>query len=336
MMPPDAELRHQGDIVVAPCLSFYLVFELGALERPERDVLEMYQWARDALGSALTHVDVDGNGKYRALNARNETMVPTWLSRPRDEKVYWAQFWGAAKGVSAASLKVTLSWIDVLGPELLRTERRKRRDWKTPMGRVSCIQITFPLDHPLASGVALVSQVSRLSLVRKDIVCGVGGLALNWLNGRQGTNLGGEIRDHRQSFVSRFPGFELDPEDFNLFCLVEWDNARDDYAYRIPRNGWLTLLGPRIVQELGGLSSIVRAVDDPAVQVVDLSPSVAVVAGPEPDVGDRAASYLPPAYLAVGKALRPVRTPTWRFRWDRKGDWIDEWQRAFDGTPGKV
>lgn len=70
---------------------------------------------------------------------------------------------------------------------------------------------------------------------------------------------------------------------------------------------WLTLLGPRLSEKLGGLGRIKRGLTKGVAALPVGAGGVALRAGEKPELGDRERGDLLPEYHAVGKLVAPHR-----------------------------
>ena len=72
---------------------------------------------------------------------------------------------------------------------------------------------------------------------------------------------------------------------------------------------WLTLLGPRYIEKLGGMAALKQQLQLPDVSVQETDNGrLMVQAGVLPDVGAQEDGH-PPAYVAVNRVLKSVRVP---------------------------
>jgi Protein of unknown function (DUF3396) len=99
-----------------------------------------------------------------------------------------------------------------------------------------------------------------------------------------------------RQIADRFPGLE-----------VEHSIGHDIYLVKgIKGVNWLTLLGDRWIQEIGGLDYLrIRLGDD-----FKLSPydgGVMIQAGPKPEIGDVTLSRWPRHYVTLAKVLKPIQ-----------------------------
>ena len=98
------------------------------------------------------------------------------------------------------------------------------------------------------------------------------------------------------------------------------------------RVNWLTLIGRRSVEYLGGIESLnKRFAANPAIIVREFPWGILVQAGPEPQLGDVGHRDFIPVYRDVAEVLRPIRVK--KIEGMGRGfsdEAADEWLNAFD------
>ncbi len=94
--------------------------------------------------------------------------------------------------------------------------------------------------------------------------------------------------------LKRYPGLSLG----NPFALCSQNLA--------PVN-WLTMIGPDLLKELGGLDQVARDLSDDAITVMPMGPGACIRAGERPQFGDRNRADDLPLYRRVGSYLRKYR-----------------------------
>jgi hypothetical protein len=78
------------------------------------------------------------------------------------------------------------------------------------------------------------------------------------------------------------------------------------HAQRIKGVNWLTILEDALVAELGGPDHLAEALGS-AATILPWDGGILIRAGAAPQLGDRDAGLWPEAYVAVNRALRPIR-----------------------------
>ena len=99
--------------------------------------------------------------------------------------------------------------------------------------------------------------------------------------------------------LERFPGFDFpDPIAFTREAQAVHD--------RIKCVNWLTVLGDAIIDQLGGVETLRRALE-PACRLHAYSGGLLIQAGPEPRLGDVQRGDVPEQYRVAARVTRPVR-----------------------------
>ena len=98
------------------------------------------------------------------------------------------------------------------------------------------------------------------------------------------------------AFAARYPGLEIDDPMSHKFATQDG----------IKGGNWLTILSSGFVERLSGRSSLSEKLGNPFV-VRDYNGGVVVVAGPEPEVGDRNRNIDTPLYRRLAGVLKPIR-----------------------------
>jgi hypothetical protein len=102
--------------------------------------------------------------------------------------------------------------------------------------------------------------------------------------------------DEVRKIAERFPGLEVEDRIGHNICVQKG----------IKGVNWLTLLGTRWVQEIGGLDYLrIRLGDDFKLSAYD--GGLMIQAGPKPQIGDVAANRWPRHYVTLAKVLKPIQ-----------------------------
>lgn len=336
---PDLTLVVDGTTAVVPAIAVTLHLD-GA---DGEGILDFYERSRALLGDRLTHYVAESMKRRAKITARAETMVPSWVKSPREEKGYHAFFTGCddAGGVTAASLEFAIHWRPVPAPEVLE---RRRRNWRTLSARgtvpflpMSTLRVSLPLDHPLSRAPEeFRAWVLDLALVRRgSFVSGGCGPAIVHYSAAGSAEVRALMDARIASICRRYPGLGWRVPDAALRNLLRWDPALDDIASQLTRVSWLTLVGDRIVARLGGREAIGAALAaEPAIRMHEAGGGLAVCAGEAPELGDLGKHDLLPLQRRVAAALRPARMPTLRYPGERPEGWAQEWLDMFDVEHG--
>jgi hypothetical protein len=308
----------------------------------EKALLDFYERSLNALEGQLSYVQAEGAKRRSRINDRALTMVPTWIRNPRQYKSYFIEFYADSQehGISPASLRMNFEIRPVteFTPE---KAVRRRNNWRAMEQRspttdrsigvgLSELTVFFPLCHALAEPRALIHWVKSLRVVAEGpLVAGHCGFALNDYRNIGSRELGRRIGEALASYSLRHPGFDWrSPVSHSL---MQFRRDADDLIPMIKRVNWMTFIGQRSVEFLGGLGRIQSSLADEEIVIHQQPWGVIVQAGASPQIGDVGRRDFIPAYRKVASALRPIRLP----RVDGSGigftdEAAKEWLNAFD------
>ncbi|MGV2293324.1 type VI immunity family protein [Trinickia sp. YCB016] len=153
-------------------------------------------------------------------------------------------------------------------------------------------------------------------------VHGTGGFALVFASGMS------QNTKYALHLMKRFPGFDY-------VHGIDFASDARDVENQIKCVNWLTVLGDKIVGELGGIEPMRHALE-PACKVHEYPGGVVIQAGEAPQLGDTYRNDIPEAYRMVARYTKPVRFEDYRSRLFRVPDNLDKkeetlaWVRRFD------
>src|SRR5262249_38312992 len=99
---------------------------------------------------------------------------------------------------------------------------------------------------------------------------------------------------------------------------------------KLPPVNWLTLLGPELLGELGGVGAVHHALSGDVVSVMSLGPGVCIRAGETPQLGDLNRRDDLPLYRKVGSYLSKYRGTQEIELTGLDEDESEEWLARFD------
>ena len=320
--------------LVCPCVCLTLYLDLTN----EPAVLSFYERVMEALKGELKFVIAESDTRRKKIDDRALSMVPTWLKKPRPYKSYYIAFHENQEGCGPAKFEMSYSSFPEKDypPEKLEA---RRNNWRTleqqnPGGlglSNSQLIVTFPLTHPLAQPSALLHWIKELALVaRGPLVSGYCGLGLNDYRETGNGELSFQLQQKMASLVLQHPG--LDWQNPLKRRLIVFKRDADDLIPLIKRVNWLTFVGKRAVEYLGGRDSLNKHfAENREIGVHEFPWGVMVQAGSSPQLGDIGHRDFIPNYRDVAKVLRPIRLP----RIDGIGrgftdEAANEWLNAFD------
>ncbi|PTU67137.1 hypothetical protein DB032_20505 [Chromobacterium sp. Panama] len=109
-----------------------------------------------------------------------------------------------------------------------------------------------------------------------------------------------QFQPYEFQMAQRYSGLMVDS-----FALIDGGNLSE----HIKGVNWLTLLGPRYIEQLGGMAALKQQLQLPDVSVQETDNGrLMVQAGVLPDVGAQEDGH-PPAYVAVNRVLKSIRVP---------------------------
>ena len=199
-----------------------------------------------------------------------------WLPQHEDGKAWQLGFHGGKSDEAASEFQVS-----AFGQSNARKERLGYFQFYLPL--------TWFAEHPETTFSDFVLRFAN-RLRPLSGYAGVGVLESIDFDARQASG------DTTRRIAERFPGLEI--ED----CI-----GHAIYAEKgIKGVNWLTLLGDRWVQEIGGVEYLrIRLGDD-----FKLSPydgGLMIQAGPKPQIGDIATNRWPRHYVTLAKVLKPIQ-----------------------------
>ncbi|KYF65098.1 hypothetical protein BE11_29805 [Sorangium cellulosum] len=323
-----------GTTAVVPCVSFTLYLD-GA---DGEGILDFYQRARAELGPLLTHYIAESMKRRAKINARAESMVPTWVSNPAADKAYFLQLSGCDEksGVTAAGLTLHIFWRAQPSEAVLV---RRRSNWRTLYAQgaelslpMTTLRVTLPLDHALAQDPSSLTRwVLGFSSVRRGtFLSGTCGVAVNYDEYVSTSEIRAPMVQRLAAVCRRYPGTEWNIPGKSARSLLRWDVPTDDIVPQISRASWLTLLGPGCVKRIGGLDALASAASAHPELRLHAAGGAIVQAGDAPSFGDPAGRDGLSAYRAAARVLRPLRMPVIVGPSGEPEPWVDEWQRSLE------
>jgi hypothetical protein len=320
-------VERDGQPVVVPCLAVTLWFDVT--EAPL--LLDVYERAMEALRPQLTHYVAESMTGPAKITPRALTMVPTWLRKPAELKVYSAEFRGGPR-VHPASLRVVFRNRPRLTPAQAEAYRRNlptlvQQGFTVTTGLpATAFRVTFPLDHPLASPSALARWVLDLEAVKQgELISGGCDLAVNYE-----AEAGDAVEKEAWALCARHPGVDWFTPAFGPW-LRRYEPQLGELLPLVKRAGWITIVNERAVDFLGGVAQLQEVLArDPTVAVERVAHGVAIRAGDVPRPGDMARADIP--YRPVAAAVRPVRLERVKDMSAAREEWIEEWLGLLD-TP---
>jgi hypothetical protein len=303
-------LEIDGIPAIAPCfqLELYTWFHDG--------VGDFYERSRAALSDLISHYQTDSMKRTRKLDVRAETIVPTWVTRLRAGKTYWAYFTGCEteRGISPASLELFFFETppNARSPQAAEQVRAVYREMLKESGSVitpfaMMMRVTFPVDHELARPARALPWILDLKAVNSyPFLSGHAGYGLNV--DRILVQTSAATRRKLGSLLQCYPGLDWDNAEGRSDRVLRFDAERAEFFPVVKRAAWINLVADSTLERLGGRAKLRRDLgEDLPITMHELAHGVVTQAGEAPQLGDVARRDFLPAHRRVAKVLRPLR-----------------------------
>ena len=296
--------------IVVPCLEFVLFLD----RTDDAGILDFYQRARAALGSSITHYLAESMKGYKRLDARGESMVPTWFTRPREGKLAYYMTMAdndPNKIVTASTIEISIFRRPVheVTPKLRAQWKVTYEEQKSKLPYPgSQLRVSVPLDHPLADPAAIRDWILDFSLVKNGAdFTGHCGYALNHYLQPIDRDLYDPAKKALASFVLRYPGLGFNGGGIQS-RILRYEPKLSEFVPLIERANWLNLVCDKTLDLIGGRSHVRTLLgDDLPKSMHEVAHGVAIQAGLSPQVGDLGHRDFVEPYRRVAKVLRPIR-----------------------------
>ncbi|GAB2909759.1 hypothetical protein GCM10027093_54840 [Paraburkholderia jirisanensis] len=334
--------EEDGVALISPCYLFEwsMEFDDGS------EILDFYRRGREVLADRLTHYDT-GDGRWKPLNKRAETLVPTWCENPIPfpKKFYCFLANGAGAGATASSMRIDLAHRPYKEPDAAMLKQWKLSDQRS-LPAHTVLRLTLPLDHPLVKDGGVAEWLYNFDIVAKcRFISGTCALGLNFPLNFPTPDLDSETHRRVAALLQRHPGLDVaglslgigtslwrrDPE------FIERHQAAKARPY-LKRANWLTFLSEDQVDWIGGMAAIEDRLKGSDVQIRKFKHGICLQAGAAPQLGDTSRADYVPAYLPVARLVRPVRIDTiaggllpFDFREHGAQQWLDAFEHANTG-----
>jgi Protein of unknown function (DUF3396) len=290
----------QGSAVVGKLCLDLTVYWRGSVFERAAGVSHFYERTMAEIGEHVRFYETGTMAGARPLRKDSLQMLPTWLkSRPRRD-IYMINLESGAK----------------------RNEPSDRNfyfvadeDDDEPLGAMRVALPVAESDAPDAYLSFVTSLVEQL-----DFESGHALFALNWdsrgdISPDASARMGGLVR--------RYQGVDMFELDVTLVSMRKTKPAGVKTA------GWLTLLGPALIDALGGVARLRKALPKTCT-VYDVPTGVIIRAGKRPLLGDRNRNQDMAVYRNVGRLLAPFRFTDHRALLSTGHESTEEWLARFD------
>lgn len=327
----------QNDIVLlTACMECTFYFQYQPLAAM-RDLVDR---AREALANELTHQIWDSAPRFSKITSKIDERVKTMFGNPRKGKRYYLRMRGARFGTSAASLHVNFHVMGkpTLPDEALLQSRRSLYEVQgiKTMPPVSSVQVTFPVDHPLAEPTRFRDWIMNLTCVKEAaFVGGHAGFGINtyYESGKHQYNE--IIQATLSEALAKHPGLDLESSGSVNSHLLRYIPGQIELVPQMKRVQWLTFLRDDTLDLCGGREKVTTELfRNPNTILHPLPGALAVQAGHTPGIGDIDVGDYLDEYRHVAQVLAPARLAEYRGRSRNKGftdekaqAWLEAFQR---------
>jgi len=231
--------------------------------------LDFYHKALEILKPELRYVLVDGNGRYKKITPKTYEMLPYWASDDCPTRL---------------AMGVHLDAGDT-------PESRSDHSFYFKEGWGGCLRMIVPVEFILDNPKGFVELAVKMCQ-RLRFETGQAGFSLHL---HEDYHSHGR---HIRTISQRFLGLDIGNPS-------SWSDA---LIQGIKTVGWLTLVGDRLLEKIGGRDGLrERLLTD--IPVHDLDHGVIIQAGPKPTLGDVNAGEDISYYRRVSRVLEPIRVP---------------------------
>ena len=258
-------------------------------------------------------------------------MVTTWCEQPVPfpKKLYFCTLQGADRGITDASLTIDFAMRPYEPPTSAKLAQWRNPEFH-PNQRHSGLEVTFPLEHPLAEPEYFVSWVNELAALKScRFISGTAGYGIDFPENAPTAAARTQSRERAGALLQRYPGLDLAGRRTGSPILLRRDMDYLGFTGMavgkpyLKRANWLNFLSEGQVAFLGGLPALRKQLAPlPAIKIVEFAHGIMIQAGQRPQLGDITVNRIPAEYAAVAKAVAPVRVPS--MNPSSMGDWFGD------------
>jgi hypothetical protein len=290
-----------GTIYLRLCVAITVYFE-GKVEDHAVGVRHFYATALERIGAHVRFYQTDSMRKPKPVKDRSADAMAALLHFGEKVPMFYKLYLESEDASQAASrYSITVY-----------TNRLKAG---------GALRLAVPVEEVLDREdrfVALAGELTR----KLAFASGYGGFSFNRA---EESDLEGIGRNKSAALSHRWYGIDIEQLSTTIYAI----------ARGLKSAGWLTLVGSKLLDALGGTDALQRAL--PAEALVHPLPSgVLIQAGPRPLLGDVNRKEDLQLYRAVGRVLAPVRSPghpIYLYKSAAEGEddgWTQKWLARFD------
>jgi hypothetical protein len=199
-----------------------------------------------------------------------------WLPQHEDGDEWYFGYHGGSSKYSASEYQIYAASFEELP--------------KRP--KAACLSLHLPLTYFAEHG-GTFAEFLRPICQRIKPISGIAGIGvLEMLDLYEA----GKVAPHVRKLGERFPGLE-----------IHSGVTRNHMLEGIKGVNWLTILGDRWIQEMGGLDYLRIRLDEPTFPFYPYDGGVIIQAGPRPQLGDAERNLWPKNYITLHKVLKKIQ-----------------------------
>ena len=265
--------QHDGIDYLTLCLDV-TVYWIGSIFDRVNGLLRFYERSMDLIGQDLNFYHTESIRYDRRVTDDTVNLLPFWLHKPQAKRTMPMLFMSAASTADTASDKAF---------SFMALEYRSA-------GALRLVLPAGMFGEPATWMVELTQNLVK----ELDFVSGHAGYSLNW---NEDGHLATLAEQELYHLSRRYPGIDLPSISATIRTASQGIKCAN----------WLTLLGARWCEELGGVDGLRMALGTD-ILVHELQNGVIIQAGGVPEIGDVNRHRLLPRYHQVGRVLAPIRS----------------------------
>jgi hypothetical protein len=293
--------EHKGAVYLRLAVALTVYFE-GTLQEHAAGVQHFYTTAVKRIGPQLRFFQTDTMRKPRPIKDRSADAMAALVHIGEHVPMFYklfAESENAGQEASRYSIAINVNRLELGG----------------------ALRLALPAEDVLEHEADFVALARGLT-EKLAFSSGYAGFSFNRAEACDLESIG---RDRSTALSHRWQGIDVESLSTTLYAIRQG----------LKSAGWLTLVGRRLVDTLGGETALARAL--PAEVTLHTLPfGVLIQAGPRPLLGDVNRREALPLYRAVGRVLAPVRSPAhpaYMYKSAAEGEdygWTEKWLARFD------
>lgn len=290
---------------VNPCVEILAITDASLEDGPHAGLLNFYEAFRKRFGRQMKWYRTNTDDHFKKVKPTKLDMVPFWFGDSRSMRE-------TRLGVE---IKPGLHPKDMQVPSF---EFNCSRIHRAPVG---VFHMCLPLQAEFETLEGMLPLINE-ALTDFPLLSGYVGYTVYW------DTL--DFRFERSFFEQNMPRLYMRHPGIGLADPLDAKPRGLDGLMGV---SWLTLLGPKALEQVGGIDTLKQKLTGPiAVDALDCKGGGALIAaGPRPLIGDLAIGDDVPLYKAVGQAVRNARFSGIFYGGDLSSDVSHQWFMRFFG-----